>query len=81
MSQPDRIRIIVVLAILSVSTLSAFWLGIEYSRSEIRWLAEELAAQPTNTFSRCLTEMWELSGELDPEGKGKRRWQLTEAAP
>lgn len=53
-----------------------FWGGIEHSRGEIRAVAEEMAASPTNTFTKCLTEGWELSGELPPDWKGERKWVL-----
>lgn len=53
-----------------------FWLGIEHSRGEIRAVAEQFASQPVNTFTKCLTEGWELSGELPPEWKGERKWVL-----
>jgi len=59
----------------------AFIGGVEFSRGQIRAMAEELSTQPTNSFSRCLTEMWEITGELDPEWKGERRWQLLEPRP
>lgn len=54
----------------------AFWLGIEHSRGEIRSAAEEMSAQPTNTFSKCLTEGWELTGELPPDWTAGRKWVL-----
>lgn len=59
--------------------------GIDYSRSQIRSMAEDLANTEeqtgTNSFSRCLTEMWEQTGELDPKWKGKRNWRLNEVKP
>lgn len=54
----------------------AFWLGIEHSRGEIRSAAAEMSAQPTNTFSKCLTEGWELTGELASDWKAGRKWVL-----
>lgn len=54
--------------------------GVEYSRNQVRNLAEAVAdAQETgitNSFGVCLTKLWEESGELDPEWKGKRGWSL-----
>lgn len=69
--------IVFLLALASLLTIS-FSIGVDYSRRQIRTLANELANEPkgTNSFSRCLTEMWEQSGELDQNWKGQRRWHL-----
>lgn len=55
----------------------SFWAGVSYSRGQINGLAEEMAVQPVNSFTRCLTELWEQSGELGQDWKAKRRWVLT----
>ena len=60
----------------------AFKCGLEYLRHQIRAVVEDVANTDqqtgTNSFSRCLTELWEQTGELDTEWKGKRRWHLAE---
>ncbi len=72
-------RALDILAILALA-FGMFGIGVDYSRSQIRDMAEQLSNEPrgTNSFSRCLTEMWEQSGELDPAWKGKRKWSLME---
>jgi hypothetical protein len=73
------------LVLLFVALGCSFKVGIEYSRHQIRAMAEDLAntdeGTGTNSFSRCLTDMWEQTGELDPEWKGKRRWLLVSGEP
>jgi hypothetical protein len=50
--------------------------GVRHSRGQIAAIADDLAKHNTNSFTKCLTESWELSGELDPAWKGKRGWKL-----
>lgn len=73
-------HLIVGVFVLAIGIVAGSFLGREYSRDQIRGLAETVAdAQGsgiTNTFGRCLTELWEQTGELDPEWKGRRGWSL-----
>lgn len=76
---------LVIVASLAFTSPVGFGTGVYWSRQQIRNFAEDVAntdqATGTNSFSRCLTELWEKSGELDPEWKGKRRWHLIEDHP
>lgn len=80
----DNKTAIAVIAGLVVGSVVAsglsFYKGLEYSRNQIRQVAETIANDPvgTNSFSVCLTQMWEQTGELDPDWKGQRKWRLTE---
>ena len=71
-----------ILCLTLVVAVTAFFSGREHSRKQIRDLAEAVAdaqgTRVTNTFGRCLTELWEQTGELDPQWKGKRGWALTD---
>lgn len=73
----NRISILASFIAISLAA-SGFVAGVIRSREVLHDLAENVAAHPQNSFGRCLTELWELSGELDPEWKGKRKWVLTE---
>ena len=77
MIRPNPIQVELVSAVFVCVLFSAgFWLGVEHSRGEVRAAAEEMASRPVNTFTKCLTEGWELSGELSPDWKGERKWVL-----
>lgn len=79
-SKTTTIRVLCLVASMSLLGAGSFILGIEHSRNNIRELTERVAAQgPTNSFSVCLTEMWEKSGELDPKWKGERYWLLVDS--
>lgn len=81
----DRYRMRLISVLFLAGSFAVFaaglYVGFDYSRRQIRNLADEMTTDPTNSFTRCLTENWELSGELDPAWKGKRRWQLVETKP
>lgn len=77
-----RIQTVIALVGIGVATGSSLigaWAGREYSRQQLRDIANEMAnSGRTNAFSVCLTEMWDRSGELDSEWKGKRFWALVD---
>ena len=64
------------MAIWMLILTTTFYAGVQHSRQQLRDLSEAMVAQPVNSFTRCLTEAWEASGELDTNWKGARKWQL-----
>ncbi len=68
-------RTIFAAAVTSAAALG-FVGGVARTRQILVDTAEAMAAQPVNSFTKCLTEGWEQTGELDPEWKGKRKWGL-----
>ena len=56
---------------------AGFVAGVARTRQVMINAAEDVASRPVNTFSKCLTEGWEQTGELG-EWRGKRKWVLTE---
>jgi hypothetical protein len=78
-SKENIIVAMVLVFTITVAVIGSFMIGREYSRQQIRDITAQMAAQgPTNTFSRCLAELWEQSGELDPQWEGKRFWLLVD---
>lgn len=73
----NRIALVTAFIAMAAYTLGCV-AGVVRTRQVLVELAEEVAARPQNSFARCLTEQWELSGELRPDWKGKRKWILTE---
>lgn len=65
-----------ILTALAFISWCMFYTGMQYSRQQVRILAETMTKEPTNSFTACLTQMWEKSGELDSDWKGKRKWAL-----
>lgn len=57
---------------------AGFIAGVARTRQILIDASEDIASRPVNSFSRCLTEAWEETGELDPEWKGRRKWRLQE---
>lgn len=62
--------------IVAATAAIGFVSGVARTRALMVEAAEELAANPeTNTFSKCLTEGWEATGELGDWRHG-RKWVL-----
>jgi hypothetical protein len=65
-------------ALFTVTTTSlGFVGGVAKTRQIMVDTAESLATHPVNSFTKCLTESWEQTGELG-EWRGRRKWVLTE---
>jgi hypothetical protein len=67
-----RISVLVV-ALVTVG----FVAGVARTRQIMIDTANHLVAHPTNSFTKCLTESWEQTGELGDWRRG-RRWVLRE---
>lgn len=69
-------RVIAAVSFAAALIAGAFFLGVKHSRGQIRQLAEHMTANPANSFTRCLTQTWEESGELNTDWRAQRRWVL-----
>ncbi|UNJ22075.1 hypothetical protein [Microcystis phage vB_MweS-yong2] len=69
-----RWHVALVYAGVALACGSSWWSGRVYETARMRGILNDMASEPTNTFTKCLVEGWEQSGAFG--SMPERRWVL-----